>query len=177
VRSPNVLMGELARSLGVTEPNSTRLKYAIGDRMAGTGGLLIIDETQHLKNRATLDMVRALHDQHEIGIAMLGNAGFFAGTGCGSSEDGFAQFFSRIGSRRMFRGPQAGDIEMMLDAYGIEGADERGFLGKVGRKLGALRALEKCIRMGAVLAAGSGEPPAVAHFKGAYADLAQAGEG
>lgn len=166
--SPSKMMAEIATALGLPIRNNATVRRDIGERIANTGGLLIVDEAQYL-SRAALDMLRSLHDRYQIGLALLGNHGFFAGVAVSRASDGFAQFFSRVGARRCFEGPRAGDVEQLLDAWGVEDAEARRFLISVAGKPGALRSLDKCVKAGVALAAGDGAPLTARHLKEAWA--------
>jgi DNA transposition AAA+ family ATPase len=166
--SPAKMMSEIATSLGLQVRNNATVRRDIGERIANTGGLLIVDEAQYL-SRAALDMLRSLHDRYDVGLALMGNHGFFAGVAVSRASDGFAQFFSRVGARRCFEGPRQGDVARLLDAWGVEDAEARRFLTAVAAKPGALRALDKCVKAGIALAAGDGEALSARHLKEAWA--------
>lgn len=167
---PHTALAAIARAVGVMDRQPTTLFYSVGERVAAVGGLIVVDEAQHLK-RPALDTLRSLHDQFGVGLALMGNAGLYGGLACSKGEDDFAQFFSRIGARKVFRGARADDIRMLLDAYGVTGAEERRFLGRVAGHMGALRALAKCLQSAALLAAGAEEPAGLAHYRAAWAQL------
>lgn len=169
-RSAHAVLSEIATVMGVVESNAMRLRHTLGERMQGTQGLLIIDEAQHLTRQA-LDMLRSFHDRYQIGLALMGNAGLYGGAACGTAEDNFAQFYSRIGDRRKFTAPQPDDIQMILDAYDIDHPEERRFLAQVAAKMGALRSLQKCVTKAAVLAAGAESPVELEHYRAAFAAL------
>jgi DNA transposition AAA+ family ATPase len=166
--SPSKMMTEIAVSLGLPIRNSAMVRRDIGERIANTGGLLVVDEAQYL-TRAALDMLRSLHDRYQIGLALLGNHGFFAGVAVSRASDGFAQFFSRVGARRCFEGPRPGDVTQVLDAWGVEDAEARRFLSGVAGKPGALRAVDKCVKAGIALATADGAPLSARHLKEAWA--------
>ena len=51
------------------------MSRAIASRIRDTEGLLIVDEAQNL-GHAPLEELRALHDETECGLALLGNDDF-----------------------------------------------------------------------------------------------------
>ena len=59
----------------------------------------------------------------------------------------FAQFQSRVSWPQTYLHPLPEDIAMMLDAWEVENARERAFLGKVAMLPGALRNLTQVLKM------------------------------
>ena len=87
----------------------------------------------------------------------------------------FAQLFSRVGMRLGRRAPVKRDVEMLLDAWGIDGAEERRLLSAVSRKPGALRGMTKTLRMAAMLAAADGGRLDHLHLTMAWSRLSNGG--
>lgn len=168
MRGANWVLTEVALSMGVRPGSPAGLRRQIGERIDGTGGLIVIDEAQHPAKPA-LDMLRSLHDRYGIGLALLGNHGFYGGTSVGGRSDNFAQFFSRVGARRRFEGASDEDVRLLLDAWGIEDGEARRFLLQVASRPGALRAVDKCVKQGMAIAAAQGETLLAAHLKAAWA--------
>lgn len=174
LRSPHALLDELARHLGVAEKASARLSGAIQQRLRDRQGLLIIDEAHQLSTEA-IDQLRSLHDKAAVGIVMSGN--IETGTrleGAGRNPQ-FAPLWSRVGVRKTWAKPLAGDVQALLDAWGFAGRAEREFLGQVAMKGGALRSIVKCARLAGIYAMGAGEEVSVKHLKAAYAQLVNGG--
>jgi len=71
------MLSAIAERLGIAERVMTRLSRAIGRKVEGSGGLLIVDEAQHLDSKA-LDQLRALHDLYRLGIALVGNEAVYS---------------------------------------------------------------------------------------------------
>lgn len=132
-----------------------RAEQAIVNRIKGTGGLLIVDEAQHLPV-ACLDALRSLYDASGVGLAIMGNESVYTQLTGGSRRAHFAQLFSRIGRRERLTRPSAGDIDVLLDAWGVKEAKARALCREIGSKAGALRGLTKVLRM-ARLMMGEGE--------------------
>lgn len=170
LRSPNDLLREACHVCGVDERSPTQLRYAFAERVRATRGLLIIDECQHLTKPA-LDMARSFHDRHGIGVCLMGNHGFFAGTAASSRTDGFAQFFSRIGARMLVSGASAEDVDALLDAWRIEERESRVFLHRVAGKMGALRSVRKTLNNAVAIAADDGNALGIGHLKAAWTTL------
>lgn len=178
LRSPRAAMEELARMAGImNERGMANLHRAIVTRMRGTGGMIIVDEANHLSSEA-LDQLRSVHDEAEVGLALLGNAIVFSRLeGGGSRQAEFAQLFSRVGMRltnlKDHRARLPGDIDAILNAWEITDPAARKMLHAVGRKPGALRNLRKTIPLAHMLAGAERQPMAARHVTMAWQRLAE----
>jgi len=170
LRSPHALLTEMCEAMGLPGKDPNGKRRAIGERVAGTGGLLVVDEGQHA-GRPALDMLRSLHDRYAIGVCLLGNYGLYAGTSAASSRDGFAQFFSRVGARGRSQGSTKRDVDVMLDAWGFEDLHVRTFLHQIAGKAWALRGLRKTLGVAKAMAEGRGETLALPHMRAAWVQL------
>jgi len=171
--SPRALLDELAEPIGVTERglSSQKLSRALGRRMTGSQGLVLIDEAQHLTSQ-TLDQLRMFHDQANIGIALLGNEQVYARLEGGTRAAQFAQLFSRVGMRLQRPRALKGDVEKLLDAWEVTGKEERAVLQAIAKRPGALRNLTKVLRMAHMLAGAEGaERLAEQHIRMAWERL------
>lgn len=171
--SPRALLDELAEAIGVTARgvSSQQLSRSLGRRMAGSQGLILIDEAQHLTSQ-TLDQLRMFHDQAGIGIGLLGNEAVYARLEGGTRAAQYAQLFSRVGMRLARPRALKGDVEKLLDAWEIAGKAERDVLLAIAKKPGALRNLTKVVRMAHMLAGADGaERVAEAHLRMAWERL------
>lgn len=155
--TPRGLLDELGDAVGVQERglSSHRLSRAVARRMTGTGGLVLIDEGQHLPSQV-LDQLRVLYDLAGIGIALMGNETIFARLEGGTRAAQYAQLFSRVGMRVQRPRPLKDDIDALLTAWGVEGKRERTLMHAVARKPGALRNLTKCLQLAHMTAGGEG---------------------
>lgn len=155
------LMEELLNVLDVVERSASRRTTAALRKLRGSGGLIIVDEAQHLQVPA-LEELRSLHDQGCVGLALMGNesvSGRLEGQG---RSPQYAQLFSRIGTRTRRTHPLTADIDALLDAWSVEGRPLRKMLHAIGRKPGALRSVTKVLRQAHMLAIGEaaeGEAP------------------
>lgn len=167
---------EIAETIGLRgiSGRAARLQRELIERLRNTGGLLIIDEAQHLNMRC-LEAIRALHDEAEMGLVLCGNESVFARLTGGSRDATFAQLFSRLGKRLRLTRPVAGDIEALADAFAVSGSAERRLLAEIAHKPGALRGMVKTLRLASVFAAGKGETLNAEHIRAAWRDLG--GEG
>lgn len=167
--SPKALLDELTRVMNIYQGGSPhRVLRTIIGKLRGTGALLMVDEAQHLSSVA-LDQLRAIHDEAEVGIVLLGNPAVYGrleGTGARRGE--FAQLYSRVGLRLSRKGPQRGDVDALLDAWGIDGEAERKFLQAIARKPGALRSMSKTLRLAHMVAAVAKTRPDLGHLRDAY---------
>lgn len=149
----------------------------IAERITGTGGLLIIDEAQHLVAEA-LDEIRSIYDATDqtCGVALLGNESFYARIEGGRTEN-FSQIHSRFGDRIIQPKPYKGDVDMLLEAWGVTDPNEIKFLRMVARKPGALRVMSKTLRLAGILASGGGEARSIDHIDAAYKRLSASSSG
>lgn len=168
------LMSVLAEKIGVQERRSTFLGRAISARVRGTGGLVIVDEAQHLDSKAFDQLRTTVLDLGRCGIAVSGNESMLAKLQ-GSAEtrqQAFAQLHSRVGMKKPQHGAKPGDIVMMLDGWGIEAADVRAVLTVIARKPGALRIMNKVIQLAAFIAGTGAAGITVQHVELAWKQLA-----
>ncbi len=165
ISTPRMILDEIAELLGLSEARSShRLSRAIVARMRGTRGLLIVDEAQHL-NTATLDQLRTLHDLGGIGVAFVGNERISSKIEGGARTPEFAQLFSRVGMRVPRPRALKGDIDLLLDAWGISGDPERRLLAAIAKKPGALRLMTKTLRIASMQARAADEGLSAEHIK------------
>lgn len=156
---------------GHTRPD--RMEAELIERLRNTQGLLIVDEAQHLSVKA-LDNVRSIQDAAGVGLVFMGNEVVYTQLTGGNRTNGFAQLFSRIGKRVRLGRPQAGDVDALLNAWGIQGKAERKILAEIAGKPGALRGTTKVLRLAAMFAAGDSNAegrPGVEHIRAAWRDL------
>jgi DNA transposition AAA+ family ATPase len=165
------MLSELAEVMGVTEPRTIKLGSALGRRLAGSRGLVIIDEAQHLQ-AAALEMLRSLSDRHQVGLALVGNESVYARLQGGEKKQAhFAQLYSRVGMRVTQARSRPQDVDAILAAWGVEDAEQARTLRAIAAKPGGLRGLTKCLRLAGMLAAGDGGPPSIHHIRAAWARL------
>lgn len=168
---PGPVLYRICQTLGVRVSTQVHaMETNIVDRIRDTRGLLVIDEAQHLCHRA-LDQVRAIHDTTGIGVVLAGNEIVYSQMTGGKRAPGFAQLFSRIGKRVYLDKPRIGDVDTLLDAWGITERKAREYCRLIGRRPGALRGLTQTLRIATMFAAGAGEALELNHIKAAWADL------
>lgn len=163
--SSRALLLDLAETLDIEEQSSAHgLTRAIQKRLRGTAGLLIVDEAQHYHSEAH-DQLRSFHDACKIGIAVVGNDTVQKRLEGGRKAAEFAQLFSRIGYRLKRDAAKRQDIDMLLDAWGIQGREERTELHGIARRPGALRSMDKVLHAAHMLAAANEMTLSVAHIR------------
>lgn len=149
-------MEEIGEKVGVANAGAgaARLRRAIVKKVQATGGLLVLDEAQHLGVDA-LDEIRGIHDATGIGIALVGNDQVYARMTGGNRAAYLDRLFSRIGKRVHLPKSKPADIEMLLQAWGVEG-ECRAQLVRIAERPGALRGMTKVLRLASMRAAVSG---------------------
>ena len=171
VRSPHGLMEQIGRGAGVTERGASRLFDALVVRLQDRGGLVIVDEAHQLTTEA-LDQLRALHDLAGVGVVVSGNIETGTRlTGAGANPE-FAPLARRVGVRRTWTRSLPGDIEALLDAWGITDKRSREYLAAEAGRSGALGAITKTVQLAALVADG---PVELAHLRAARAQLVNGG--
>lgn len=83
----------LADKMGIQEKNSRRFFMEAVRRLKGSGRVIIIDEAQHLTKK-TIEHIRSLSDQAEIGVCYVGNEEVYRRLN-GTGKADFAQIFNR----------------------------------------------------------------------------------
>jgi len=170
VKSVHGAMSLLARKLGVRVFNPADLIETIGERLSrgSDGALLIIDEAQHA-DAETINQFRYFSDNYKIGIAMVGNAAIRTRLAQGhtnsSSRD---QIVSRIDKNLKNDPGRAEDVRMFIEAWGITDPACVKFLTGIGMKGGALRQVDRTIKIASLLIHGSGETLEKKHLEAAW---------
>ena len=169
----NAILNKIAITLGIhnTSRWTSRVELEVMERLGTAQGFLIIDEAQHLDYKA-LDTIRALHDEAEMGMALVGNELVYSRLtgGQGIRAAYLAQLFSRVGKRLHLVRPTAEDVDTLCDHWEL-GRAERAFLKKISKKAGALRGVVKTHRLAAILAEGEGVRLEQRHLALAWNDL------
>lgn len=163
---------EVCLALGIRElpGGGARMQREIVSRLRGTGGLLVIDEAQHL-SVAALDAIRALHDATGVGIALVGNELIYARMTGGSRAAWLDRLFSRIGKRLRVAKATRDDVAALAAAHGVANQEAIKPLAAIGAQAGALRGVTKCLRLARLMADGTGEALAATHITSAWKDL------
>jgi DNA transposition AAA+ family ATPase len=162
----------IAFSVGLPEaqPSAVKTENAIVARLEDTGGLLIVDEAQHLPV-AGLDAVRSIHDATGIGLALMGNEQVYARITGGARQAHFAQLFSRVGYRVKLAAPSVGDVETIIAAWGVRESKAQTLCIDIAKQAGALRGLTKVLRLAHMMLAEGEAILSFDHIQTAWADL------
>lgn len=163
---------EVCLALGFRElpTGGARMQREIVSKMRGTGGLLVIDEAQHL-SVAALDAIRTLHDATGVGIALIGNELIYARMTGGSRAAWLDRLFSRIGRRLRVASATRDDVVKLAAAHGVTSQEAIKPLAAIGAQAGALRGVTKCLRLARMMALAAGEALSPMHIDSAWRDL------
>lgn len=166
------MLTELCEVMDIQEKSPTKLAKAIVRKVEGSGGLIIVDEANHLETKA-LDQLRSIYDRAKgsVGLALVGNESVYSRLDGQGRKANFAQLFSRIGVRVTQSRPKPKDMCVLIKAWGVEDAEEIKLLKAIGRKPGALRQMTKTIQLASMLAAGAEEDRTIKHIKAAWERL------
>lgn len=165
---------EIAKALGFAVPRVGMGAYTISEmvytKIAGKGGLLVIDEAQHLSYEA-LEQVRAIHDRAGVGVALAGNENVYNKLTHGTRSSDFAQLFSRVGMRVPLKKSLEGDAEALARAWGIMGGEEMALVKKLAAKPGALRGVTKTLILAKMNAQQEQTDVTVEHIRQAWSNI------
>lgn len=165
--SVNPMMKTICDSLEIRERSAAELPRAIKNKLRNTGGLLIVDEAQHLST-ASIDQLRSFYDQCNIGVALIGNMDVYSRLEGDGTRAGFAQLFSRVGVRISRTKPRSKDMCDLIAAWGVTDKEEIRTLKTIAARPGALRTMTKTLRLASMIAAGAGQKRDVRHLKAAF---------
>jgi len=150
---------EIAIALGLRDvPNSAAyLQRAIFARVRDTNGVLVLDEAQHMTVQA-LDQVRSINDQTGIGLVLCGNERVYTQMSGGNRAPFLDRLYSRIGKKIILRKATTGDADAIIAAWGIEDSPCKDAIRKIAATPGALRVLNKVLRLAATYAKAQNRP-------------------
>jgi len=130
-----------------------RKAVAVQNHVQRSKGLIIVDEAQHLQD-AALEEIRSIHDATRIGIVLMGSHVLHGRFTAKKRIVNTAQLTSRIGIQIKVLMPQADDIAALLDAWGVKGETERRMLIELAKLPGALRNLDRTLKMASLVGNG-----------------------
>ncbi|MFT9496341.1 AAA family ATPase [Anaerosolibacter sp.] len=134
------LLKILARKLRVAENKKIEDLYMdCIERLDGSGKLLIIDEAQRLPH-STIELLRDLHDDAQVGVVFIGNHQVYSKMH-GKGEAAFAQIFSRVGIRKcvLTSHVKIEDIQMLFPEYDEEKEAELKVLHQIAQTKWGIR--------------------------------------
>lgn len=148
---------ELAMELGMENAPRLRgpLARALRRRLRNTKGLIVVDEADHV-DRPTLEELRILAEEVEVGLVLVGNSRVYTQLTGGPRSEDFARLFSRIAMKRALNKAKKADVLAFASAWNITGAAELDLLLRISERPGALRLVSKNLKL-AVMYSG-GEP-------------------
>lgn len=173
MNSHHNLLAAMAHELGVLERRSNCLSRAIVAKLRGSGGLVVIDEAQHLSGSALDQLRTTVLDLARCGVAVSGNETVLTRLQGGDARtSALAQLHSRVGMRKTQTGARPADIAMLIERWGVVDEKAARMLTTIARKPGALRVMTKAIRLAAFVA-GSANAADIApvHVERAWAQL------
>lgn len=162
---------EVSEAVGVkASGGAARSHRAVVKALAGSYGLLVIDEAQHLNTQA-LDQMRSIHDTTGIGLALVGNEQVYTAMTGGNRAAYLDRLYSRVGKRVKLAGATKGDVDALISAWAFKGTGCRQMLHDIAARPGGLRGLTKTLRLASMFAAGREEAPNCGDIKAAWRDL------
>lgn len=167
------LLSILSDDLDVRERRNAHLSRALSARVRGTGGLVVVDEAQHLHTEAFDQLRTTIVDLGKCGVVVAGNESILArlqGSADRRTQE-YAQLHSRVGMRKAQVGTKVRDVCLILQAWGITDDGVLKMLKAIACKPGALRIMGKVIRLSAMIAEGGVAGITVAHVQRAWAQL------
>lgn len=141
------VLEHIAEAVGLPEPTggARRIHNAICKQVADLGGIIVIDEAQHLRT-AALEAIRSIHDETGVGIALVGNENVYAAITGGSRQAHFAQIFSRIGMCVPLTRPKREDVRaLVLSRWGVKDDAVIDELAKIAAHPGGLRSVTQIV--------------------------------
>lgn len=144
---------EIAFAMGMRDltNSSAYLQRAIFAKARGTNGLLVLDEAQHLSVPA-LDQVRAINDQAGIGLVLCGNERVYQQMSGGNRAAYLDRLYSRVGKKIVLKKATVADADAIIAAWGIEDSPCKEQIRSIAATPGALRVLNKVLRLAAIYA-------------------------
>lgn len=171
----NTILRELAGVLGLESGMPAALYERVLKELGRNSPLIIVDEVQHLEMQA-LEQLRSIHDRLGVGLALLGNETVHSRITSGINESAHAQLISRVGFRSRKSGANPRDVDMLIEAWGIErGAPEAETLRLIAKRAGTLRVMTKVLRLAGLMASGQNETRSKTHILAAYQQLSNNG--
>lgn len=160
---------KIARVLGIANPSSRKseLHQELLSRLTGSKGVLILDEVQRLSLK-TLEAVRDLFDEAEIGLVLCGDIESYARLINRRNGVKCAPLTSRIGKRTEITEVSDEDLATVLDHWSVIDKDQRQCLAQAKHHPAALRVMREVFELALNYAAGSGTSLETAHIEQAW---------
>ncbi|WP_176473424.1 AAA family ATPase [Sphingopyxis sp. GW247-27LB] len=162
------VLAALGKSDAVGTP--AKLSTMIMEKVDRSGGLLVLDEAQHLSEKS-LEEIRSWHDETGVGIALSGNISVLSRLEGGTRKANFAQLFSRVGMRIVRAQPLQGDADALCDAWNIGDDGILQAIREISQKPGALRGATMTLELAHMIAASEGQAVNAGHVRDCWAQL------
>lgn len=158
----NEVLYEMALELGISDApkRAGKLSRMLKIKLAGTRGLMIIDEADHLPLKV-LEELRILQEDSEIGFMLIGNDKVYTQMQGGFNQrHEFARLWSRNAKRQSVQKNSKKDIDAVASAWGLELSDSKLMtaLYSIGQGAGSLRALTNYLQLAGLQARARNEP-------------------
>lgn len=158
----NEVLYEMALELGISDApkRAGKLSRMLKIKLAGTRGLMIIDEADHLPLKV-LEELRILQEDSEVGFMLIGNDKVYTQMQGGFNQrHQFARLWSRNAKRQSVQKNSKKDIDAVATAWGLELTDSKLMtaLYSIGQGAGSLRALTNYLQLAGLQARARNEP-------------------
>lgn len=158
----NEVLYEMALELGISDApkRAGKLSRMLKIKLAGTRGLMIIDEADHLPLKV-LEELRILQEDSEVGFMLIGNDKVYTQMQGGFNQrHEFARLWSRNAKRQSVQKNSKKDIDAVATAWGLELSDSKLMtaLYSIGQGAGSLRALTNYLQLAGLQARARNEP-------------------
>ena len=158
----NEVLYEMALELGISDApkRAGKLSRMLKIKLAGTRGLMIIDEADHLPLKV-LEELRILQEDSEVGFMLIGNDKVYTQMQGGFNQrHEFARLWSRNAKRQSVQKNSKKDIDAVAAAWGLELTDSKLMtaLYSIGQGAGSLRALTNYLQLAGLQARARNEP-------------------
>lgn len=168
-RSPYGMLQTVARAVGLARWSAGDIVPAIGERLARSASLVIIDEAQHLADEA-INQARHFTDHYGAGVALIGNTESYTRFAQWGDGPKYGQLRRRIFKRLRVERPDPRDVKKFIAAWGVDEEKIVTFLTGVAMKPGALGQVDMTLKLASMIAAGAGRPMTLADVKKAWAN-------
>lgn len=158
----NEVLYEMALELGISDApkRAGKLSRMLKTKLAGTKGLMIIDEADHLPLKV-LEELRILQEDSEVGFMLIGNDKVYTQMQGGFNQrHQFARLWSRNAKRQSVQKNSKKDIDAVAQAWSLDLSDSQLMtaLYSIGQGAGSLRALTNYLQLAGLTAKARNEP-------------------
>lgn len=135
------MLEELGLAMGIAlTGGAATMRRQISAKVRRTGGLILVDEAQHLDTKA-IETLRGIHDATGVGLVLCGNPKLL------QTIARLDQVYSRMGRKLTVDKPAKADVAAIAHQFGVTDNDEVTFLAGLGLRPGGLRSVVKVLRL------------------------------